>query len=166
MKRLILSVLLLVTGFAQVARGDSSLVFTEIMYHPATNEPQMEWVELRNELAADLDISEWSLTGGIQYTFPSNTIIRGSSYVLVALSPENLELSTGLTNIHGPFSGRLSNNGETLRVRDLNGRVVEEVTYGIDDEWPPAADGSGVSLAKRDPDSGSSSALSLLLEFR
>ena len=27
------------------ARADTSIVFNEIMYHPATNEPAMEWVE-------------------------------------------------------------------------------------------------------------------------
>jgi hypothetical protein len=51
-------------------RADAVVVFNEIMYHPATSEPFMEWVELRNQLAVDVDISEWSLAGGIQYTFP------------------------------------------------------------------------------------------------
>jgi len=32
------------------SRADSVVVFNEIMYHPLTNEAQLEWVELQNKL--------------------------------------------------------------------------------------------------------------------
>src|SRR5260221_7543617 len=57
--------------------ADTVVVFNEIMYHPATNEPNMEWIELHNQEAVDVDISGWSITGGINYSFASNTIVRG-----------------------------------------------------------------------------------------
>ena len=75
---------------ATQARADSVLTFNEVMYHPATNETTLEWVELRNQMAVDLDISGWSISGGIDYTFASNTIIRGRSHVIVALSPSTI----------------------------------------------------------------------------
>jgi hypothetical protein len=62
---------------------------------------------------------------------------------------------TGSTNVVGPFVGRLSNSGETLQLRNNSGRVVDEVTYGVDGDWPVAPDGSGVSLAKLDHDTAS-----------
>src|SRR5262245_6994131 len=155
MKRLFLSGVLLSAIPACPLFADSTVVFNEIMYHPATNEPVMEWVELRNALAVDVDLSGWSITGGIQYTFASNTIVRGGAFVLVAISPTTLMAETGSTNVLGPFVGRLGNNGDTLRLRNNSGRVVDEVSYEVEGDWPVAPDGSGVSLAKRDRDSAS-----------
>ena len=44
------------------AQADSVVVFNEIMYHPAVNEPGLEWVELHNENSVDVDLSGWRLT--------------------------------------------------------------------------------------------------------
>jgi hypothetical protein len=155
MKRLLPLLLLLTAGLVGSSQADSTVVFNEIMYHPATNEPAMEWVELRNQLAVDVDMSDWSLTGGVQYIFPPNTVIRGRGYLVVAISPAALMAATGANNVLGPFTGRLGNNGETLRLRNNSGRVVDEVVYDVEGDWPVAADGSGASLAKRDPESAS-----------
>ena len=139
------------------ARADTAVVINEIMYHPATNEPAMEWVELYNQLAVDVDISDWSIAGGISYTFPSNTIVRGGGFVVVSVSPSTLNAVLGKTNVLGPFLGRLSNSGDLLRLRNNSGRVVDEVTYGADGDWPVAPDGSGVTVAKFDRDGASGS---------
>ncbi|HWN97009.1 MAG TPA: lamin tail domain-containing protein, partial [Methylomirabilota bacterium] len=154
MNRLCLSVLLAVLS-ASCVRADTTLVFNEIMYHPATNEPAMEWVELYNQLAVDLDVSGWSLTGDIGYSFPAGTRVAGRSVIVVAINPAALTAATGLPNILGPFTNRLSNAGGTLRLRNNNGRVMDEVSYETEDEWPVAPDGAGPSLAKWDEDAGS-----------
>ncbi len=159
MKRLLLSLPLLTVCLAQQLRADAVIVFNEIMYHPSANEAAMEWVELRNALAVDVDISGWSITGGIDYTFASNTIVRGRGFLVVAVAPAAFTAATGVTNVLGPFSGRLGNDGETIRLRNNSGRVMDEVTYGVNGDWPVAADGAGVSLAKRDPDSASAPAV-------
>lgn len=142
----------LMVGLAGSVWADGVVVFNEIMYHPATNEPGMEWVELRNQLAVDVDISGWSLGGAIQYTFPSNTIVPGGGFVVVALSPQTLGAVLGTTNLFGPFTGRLGNNGDRLELRNNSGRLMDAVTYGVEDDWPVAPDGSGASLAKLDRD--------------
>lgn len=159
MKRLIpFTVLVSTLSFITVARGDTALVFNEIMYHPAVNEPALEWVEFHNQLAVDLDVSEWSITGGIDYKFPVGTVVKGGGYVVVAISPSALQLATGLTGVLGPFTGRLSNNGERLVLRNNSDREVDAVEYGVDGNWPVGPDGSGVSLAKRDRDLASAPA--------
>ena len=131
------------------ARGDSVVVFNEIMYHPATNEPGLEWLELHNQNAVDVDLGGWRLTGGIDYTFAAGTVIRGGGYLVVAVSPATLMAASGATNVAGPFTGRLSNNGEELRLRDNNNRLMDSVNFGVDTDWPAGADGSGLSLVKR-----------------
>src|SRR5881628_1815166 len=155
MKKLLLPAFVLPVYLATSLQADTVLVFNEIMYHPATNEPALEWVELKNQMAVDVDISGWSIAGAIQYSFPSNTIVRGGAFLVVAISPGALLAATGLTNVAGPFTGRLSNNGERLQLVNNSGRVVDEVNYGVDGDWPVAPDGSGVSLAKLDPETAS-----------
>jgi hypothetical protein len=148
---------MVLAGSAASLRADATLVFNEIMYHPATNEPAMEWVELYNQLAVDLDVSGWSIGGEIDYTFPPGTRVPGRGFVVVSIQPEALAAATGITNVVGPFSRRLSNNGGPLRLRNNNGRLVDQVTYGTEAEWPVAPDGAGPSLAKIDEDLGSAS---------
>lgn len=133
------------------AFADSIVVFNEIMYHPATNEPALEWVELYNQNAVDIDLSEWRITGGIDFVFPNNTVIKAGGYLVVAISPDTLSTAATVTNVVGPFAGRLSNNGEELRLRDINNRLIDSVDYGVDGEWPVSPDGAGTSLAKRRP---------------
>ena len=136
-------------------RGDTTLVFNEIMYHPAVNEPAMEWIEFHNQLACDLDVSGWRVTGGIDYTFPNGSVIRGRGFAVLAINPGALAAQTGLTNIYGPFTGRLDNAGEQLNLRNNSDRLMDSVNYDVNGNWPVGPDGSGVSLAKRDRNTAS-----------
>src|SRR5688572_29911086 len=131
-----------------LARADSAVVFNEIMYHPLTNEAQLEWVELQNQMSVDIDMSHWSLDGGVDFRFPAGTIIRAGSYLVVASSPATIAAAAGITNVLGPLSNRLSNAGERLRLRNNDGRIIDEVTYGVEGDWPVAPDGAGPSLAR------------------
>ncbi|MCL5098964.1 MAG: lamin tail domain-containing protein, partial [Candidatus Omnitrophica bacterium] len=141
--------------FAISAFADSTVVFNEIMYHPQTNEAALEWIELFNQMAVDMDISGWSIQGGVQFTFPEGSILPGGHYLVVAASPDTLKAATGLTNVAGPFTGRLGNHGETLELRNNNQRLMDSVDYSDEDDWPVGADGSGISLAKIAPNSAS-----------
>jgi len=148
------SAVLLAVASRVYAVGDSVVVFNEVMYHPASNEAALEWVELHNQMAVDVDISEWRLRGGISYDFPADTILPGGGYAVIAINPAAVELAHGISGVFGPFDGRLSNAGETLRLRNHDGRIMDELTYNDKGDWPPAADGSGVSLAKIEEDMG------------
>ena len=155
---------LLVFQLILTARGaDSVMVFNEIMYHPATNETELEWVELYNPLAVDVDLSGWSISGGIQYPFSEGTLIQGRSFLVVARNPQSLGRIMNVTNMVGPFTGRLSNSGDTLELRDNNSRLMDQVSYGVDEDWPVGPDGSGVSLAKKDENSASKPAVNWIM---
>jgi hypothetical protein len=145
-------------GGAASAHADPVVVFNEIMYHPATNETTMEWLELHNQMSVNIDMSSWSITGGVNYTFPEGTVIPGGGYLVIALSLPDIEQYYGITNVVGPFTGRLSNGGDTLKLRNNNNRVMDTLTYKVGGEWPSAPDGSGVSLAKRNENTASGTA--------
>lgn len=130
--------------------ADVTVVFNEVHYHPATNEPSFEWVELRNQLAVDMDLSGWRLARSVDFTFPEGTVIAGGGHLVVALQPTNIVAVYGITNVVGPFAGRLGNSGDTLELRNNNNRLMDELGYGVKGDWPVAPDGAGPSLAKVD----------------
>jgi hypothetical protein len=150
--RFALIAVLLLCLLRAIAWADSVVVFNEIMYHPATNEAALEWVELYNQNSVDVDLSGWRMADGIQSTLPNGTVIRGGGYLVVAIAPDTLKAQAGVTNVVGPYTGRLSNSGERLELRDNAGRLMDLVNYGVDGDWPLGPDGGGVSLAKQHPD--------------
>ena len=137
-------------GSAGALIADSTVVFNEIMYHPFVREAELEWVELHNQMAVDVDISGWLLGDGVFWVFEEGTIVPGGGYLVVAISPAALAAETGYSGALGPFAGRLSNSGERLDLLDRNGRVMDSVRYETGGDWPVSPDGSGVSLAKVD----------------
>jgi hypothetical protein len=127
----------------EATAADSVLVFNELQYHPANELTQTEWVELRSLQAVDVDISGWKIDGGIDFTFPAGTIVPGGGHIVVAAVPGQI------AGAFGPFSGALANSGETIRLKNLNGRIMDEVTYSDGGDWPVGADGTGATLARR-----------------
>ncbi len=117
--------------------ADSTVIFNEIHYNPAAG--QQEFIELRNLHGVDMHVGGWKIDGGVDFTFPANTVVPGGGYVLVG----------AVAGALGNFTGQLDNGGETLRLRNLNGRIMDELNYGDAGEWPLAADGSGATLSRR-----------------
>ena len=130
---------------------DAVVSFNEFMYHPRDGE--VEWVEVHNMMTVDVDLSEWRLSGGVNFEFATGTVIPGGGYLVI----EGAGGGGGAPL--GPFSGSLNNNGERIRLRNNSDRVMDEIDFGDSGRWPVAADGSGATLAKRSPRlaSGSSS---------
>jgi len=131
---------------------DSTVVFNEIMCHPQEEEDSLEWIELYNQMAIDMDISGWSLAGGIDYQFATGTMIDGHGYLVVAKNPTELSSQTGFDEALGPFTGRLSNGGEEIQLINNSQRTMNVVDYRDRGDWPVGPDGSGHTLAKREAD--------------
>ena len=121
---------------------DSTAVFNEVMYHPAAPTAP-EWIELHNQMAVDLDLSRWRLSGGVNFTFPSGTTLPAGGFLLVASDP------AALPGALGPWTGNLANGGEALQLKNVSGRTMDQLDYADRAPWPLGADGSGASLAKR-----------------
>jgi len=139
-------------GPAQPAALTATLVINELHYHAASDAYAEEYVELYNAGAAVADLTGWTFSDGIAYTFPTGTLLLPGAYLVVAADPPTLAALYGVTGALGPFAdGRLSNSGETVALSDAGGVVVDEVTYGDASPWPDAADGDGPSLELINP---------------
>lgn len=139
--------------------ADAVVVFNEVMFHPPGDDPDLEWIELHNQMSLNVDLSSWRVEGGIDFKFPTNTVINANGYIVIAANPARLNAAAGVTNIFGPFAKRLSDGGETLRLRNHNNRLMDELTYRDAEPWPIGADYPGSSLAKKDRFYASSPAL-------
>jgi hypothetical protein len=147
--RIVSTGVFLASGVAYADTPDAVVTFNEIHYNPAEGQ-DAEWVELHNQMAVNVDISGWSLTDGVNYTLPTGTVIPGGGFLLVAKDPNHPSLS-GISGVKGPFTGNLSNSGETIDLVSRSGRLMDRLEYGDTGDWPVAADGAGATLAKRKP---------------
>jgi len=139
----------------------SSVVINELMYDPVSNDDNDEYIELFNRTGSPVNLSGWRLEGGIQFTFPTNTVLAANGYIVVAENLTNLlarypQLNN--TNLLGNYSGSLKNSGERVALSmpdTTNGTntihiVVDELSYGSGGQWPGWARGGGSSLERRD----------------
>jgi len=122
----------------------TSLVLSEIMYHPTNS--NLEFIELFNSRGEPQDLSGYQLGGSISYTFPAGSQIEGGGFVVVGKSPVDLENAYGLSSAFGPYTNNLPNSKGTVRLINQAGAVLLEVNYDTVPPWPVSPDGSGHSL--------------------
>jgi len=136
----------------------AAVIVSEIMYHPVERADGRvgEFVEIYNSQPFFEDLSGWKLTGDYEFTFPTNTIIPGGGFLLVAPEPADIQAIHGLEAVMGGFTNRLSNGGGILQLRNELGAVYFEVEWKDKPPWPLAADGGGHSLALIRPSFGES----------
>jgi Concanavalin A-like lectin/glucanases superfamily/Lamin Tail Domain/Bacterial Ig domain/CotH kinase protein len=136
-----------------------SVVINEVHYNPDFNPVRESFIELYNDTDAPIDISQWRVSGGVDFFFPAGTTLGARAFAIVAESPAEILSRYGKTAF-GPWIGGLNNNGEQLTLRDANSVKIDEVDYRNEFPWPIAADGDGPSAqlvnASLDNDLGSS----------
>ena len=116
-----------------------------------TDDESKTWVELYNKGTQAVELSGWRFDKGISYIFPQRTSLPAGGYLIVAKDRAYLAGLFPDVPILGDFEGRLSNDGEELRLLDARGNPVDQVRYYDGGTWPAAADGGGSSLELRDP---------------
>lgn len=145
----LLSLGIALTSQVMANSPDAVVTFQEIHYNPPLTQ-DAEWIELHNQMAVNVDISGWKFTNGVDYTFPQGTIINAGANLIIAKQPAHSSWS-GFSSILGPYTGLLSNSGETIELRNSTNRLMDRISYGDSGSWPLAADGLGATLAKKRP---------------
>jgi len=131
---------------------------TEVMYLPEGGNDDLEFLELLNISVGEADISGWSISGIFNatktgpFTFPEGSIIPADEAFIVARNPDRFRiryLGQELPQIFGPYTGKLSNQGEELRVLDAGPgfpATVDYLRYDQRDPWPRALPGHSIEL--------------------
>jgi hypothetical protein len=134
------------------------LVINEVHCEADPKTEFIEFVELLNTGPVPLDLGGYRFTDGIDFVFPPGTLLGVAEYLL--LGENTAALASRFPNLPQTFqySGSLSNDGESLTLRDATGTLVDTVTYRAEFPWPILADGASMQLvnATLDNDLGAS----------
>ncbi|MDP7048474.1 MAG: lamin tail domain-containing protein [Verrucomicrobiota bacterium] len=134
----------------------SPFIISEIMYHPAPQESgvNLEFIEIFNSQPWWEEVGGFRIDGDINYSLPPGTRIEKLNYLIIASDPEAVKKAYGLQKVLGPYTGRLSNGGGRLRMRNNLDAVLFEVNYNTRAPWPSSSDGAGHSLTLARPSYG------------
>jgi|GEM_PF-3207107 len=134
------------------AGSNTDLVITEIMYNPPeSGSDSTEFIEIFNSGSGVVDMTGFSFTNGIVYTFPSNVVLNSGEYIVVAVDSVAIENTFGYSNAYQWTSGGLSNGGEPITLKDNTGAIIDTLRYDDVAPWPGSPDGDGSSLVLCDP---------------
>ena len=136
------------------------VVINEIMYNPQLT-GQSEWIELYNPNDQGIALNGFQLSdGGMDnlFRFGADIVIDPRGYLVVAGDSELFQNEhssgiyfTGSFN-NGESGFRLSNEGESIILKNHEGELEDIVQYDNQAPWPEAADGMGPSLQLLAPD--------------
>ncbi|WP_367872170.1 lamin tail domain-containing protein [Luteolibacter sp. Populi] len=139
-----------VEAISPVLPANGPVLINEIHYNGRSNAVHSDFVELYNFSASPANLDGWSLSGGIDFSFPPGTTIPAGGFLVVAEDPFTIQNLWGTTAL-GPYEKALSSEGETIRLRDAADEIVAEVTYRAGFPWPCAANGEGASAELVNP---------------
>jgi hypothetical protein len=148
------------------------VIISELMYHPrppgvAVSEDDLEFIEIHNPASAAVDLTGWQLAEGIQFQFPAGTTLAPRGYLVVAaFDPSDANMLNSFrqhyrlepsVTVIGPFTGQLSNAGDTVQLLRASAQQPDQpgsgvflaedaVTYDDQEPWASRADGYGHSL--------------------
>ena len=138
--------------FSLAVPARAQVIINEIHYHPLSENSREEFIELLNVSSNTVNLSSWSVNGGVDFLFPTNaSILPGRYLVLAAHRPTFMALHPGVTNVIGDFVvmrvtnilGRnltnwlnvLGNGRNSLNLNDHLGQRIDSVDYADEGDW-------------------------------
>jgi len=130
---------------------DRRVVINEIHYHPSDDLPGTEFIELHNHTGSAVNLTGWSFTRGVSFTFPEGASIPANAFVVLAENPDTVKAAYDIDDVFGPWEGGLNNDAETLLLRDDLSNVIDRVRYADEGSWPEETDGFGATIELAHP---------------
>ena len=135
MKSILLPYMLILLTNVMSAQNRYDVLITEIMSDPspAMGLPSNEWIELKNNTSAPINLHGWRLgdSGGQSGAMP-DFILEANSYVIVCSNSALAAMSTFGLSISITSFPSLANDGELLTLKNAAGMTVHAVEYSSD----------------------------------
>lgn len=114
------------------------ITIAAVEYNPASGNQDEEYIRVSNGESTEIDISGWTISGGVDFTFAPGTVIERNGDLYICPDTKafiNRSSSPTGDEFHlavGPYSGHLSNFGETLSLSDADAFIVDIFTSSVD----------------------------------
>ena len=143
--------LLFVLFSCDLALAAPKLVITEIQYDPSSEESddqQTEWVEIQNVGAESVNLKGYQLTSGSkakphdakQRFVLGDLSIAPGAYMVIGIGSkscyEEFDLPTMAAYAGESKYAWLTNESDSVAIRDPKGKVIDEVIYDSKSPWP------------------------------
>ena len=120
-------------GIPAQQNGSPTITFGQYDATPNSGNQDDEYLTLVNPNSFAVDISDWRLTGGVDYTFKKGTVIPpgGTLYVspnVFAFRNRPGRSPTAVEFVQGNYGGHLSRLGETVILSDPHGKQIGSLT--------------------------------------
>lgn len=112
------------------------IVINEINYRSVKVDKNTDFIELYNADNTSVNLSDWALTGGVHYKFPSGTTLNAGAYLLVAANPADVQSEFNVSGVLGSFTGNLSSKKDEIILKDTYFNTIDKVDYDAWKEWP------------------------------
>lgn len=140
--------------FLATDAGWGQIQITEIHYNSGNpvggpgqpSEDTLEFIEIHNEGDAEINLSGYRFSSGIQFEFPQTSRIGPGEFKIISKNANAFESRYGFAPDWSPFGGVLNNGGEKIELRDADDASIWEAGYNDRGDWPAEADGAGYSL--------------------
>ncbi|MFZ9694330.1 MAG: lamin tail domain-containing protein [Chitinophagaceae bacterium] len=117
---------------ALTAQPHHSVIIQEIMADPSPSVglPNYEWIEIKNNSRAPLQLQNWRLADGSGVSGPLPSYWLAPDSLLIVCSNTAVNAMRSYGNVVGVSSfPNLDNNGETLVLRNSIGQTIHAVAY-------------------------------------
>jgi hypothetical protein len=115
--------------------ANAFIALHSVEFNPSSGDQEQEFACLTNTTGLALDISGWKLEGAVNFTFAQGTVVPAFTALYVSPNVRAFrERTTGPRGgqglfVVGPYSGRLSARGETIRLINGLGIQLQELSY-------------------------------------
>ena len=124
----------------------NAIVIREILYNPsrAQGGEKGQYIKLYNAGNASVDLSGYSFSKPIKFTFPEHAEILPYGAVIVAaekdLHPHSIH------PVYEWMEGKLSGEGQEIQLKDCYKNIVFSFRFGVFSPWPEVAEGYSITL--------------------
>jgi spore coat protein H len=139
-----------ISEFSEVTLPTHPIVINEVNYNSADWLDSGDWIELYNNSAIAVDVSNWHFrddNSDHDFVIPEGTEIEANGYLVIAQDQSLFDaVFSDVGNIVYGFDFGLGGNGDTVQILDENEVFVDAVEYEDSGDWPNSADGEGKTM--------------------
>jgi hypothetical protein len=127
--------------FEVMNNSEFDVVINEISYSQIDEYKSGDWIEFYNNSGETIDLTNWtfedSSTDNDAFLFPPNTKFEPRQYIVLVKNKDAFKVVyPNVESIYGNLNFGLSKNGESLKLYDNSGNIVDFVNYKPDGPWP------------------------------